>query len=164
MNSEVGLWMEGATPSSDQSSDLAFAVHCDERTLSRKFAVLQAHSSQTTELVRVLGTERYRQWWSTEIFVGVTWSSPRTHLEREPLMINHDLHIALAAERRRTLLTDAHAHRLCREARPAAWRSRVRHSRRSVLGRRVRPLNCQPVPPALTGCRDDWLVSHRGDK
>jgi len=69
VNSEVGLWMAGAAPPSDQSSDLAFVVHCDERTLSRKFAALQAHSSQTNELTRVLGPVRYRQRWSKESFV-----------------------------------------------------------------------------------------------
>jgi LmbE family N-acetylglucosaminyl deacetylase len=72
VNSAVGLWMEGATPPSDEQSDLAFAVHCDERTLSRKFAALQAHSSQTTELIRVLGPEKYRRWWSTETFVDAS--------------------------------------------------------------------------------------------
>lgn len=69
VNSEVGLWMEGATPPSDEASGLTFAVHCDERTLSRKFAALQAHSSQTTELIRILGPERYRRWWSKEYFI-----------------------------------------------------------------------------------------------
>jgi len=69
VNAEVGLWMDDATPPSDHSSELAFAVHCDERTLRRKFAALQAHSSQTSELIRVLGPERYRRWWGTESFI-----------------------------------------------------------------------------------------------
>lgn len=69
VNSEVGLWMEGATPPSDEPPDLAFTVQCDEATLSRKFAALQAHSSQTAELIRLVGPERYRRWWSNEWFV-----------------------------------------------------------------------------------------------
>jgi hypothetical protein len=59
--------MDGATPPSDHPSELAFAVHCDERTLRRKFVALQAHRSQTSELIRLLGPERYRQWWSISL-------------------------------------------------------------------------------------------------
>jgi hypothetical protein len=66
-------------------------------------------------------------------------------------MINHHLHIALAAERRRTLLADAHAHRLAREARPAGRGRRARRYWRSLAGQRVRQLTSRPVSPVLTG-------------
>lgn len=72
VNSAAGLWMDEATPPSDEPSDLAYAVHCDERTLGRKFAALRAHRSQTGRLIRLLGPERYRQWWSAESFVDAT--------------------------------------------------------------------------------------------
>jgi LmbE family N-acetylglucosaminyl deacetylase len=69
VNSEVSFWFEGAIPPSDHSADLAYAVHCDEDLLDRKFAALLAHTSQTAGLIERLGPERYRRWWSTESFV-----------------------------------------------------------------------------------------------
>ena len=72
VNSEIGLWFEGATPPSDPAADLSFAVHCDGELLDRKFAALRAHVSQTTGLIEHLGVERYRRWWSTESFVDAS--------------------------------------------------------------------------------------------
>ena len=68
VNAEIGLWFEGATPPSDPSSELAFAVQCDRRLLDLKFSALQAHASQTAGLIRQLGPDRYRRWWATESF------------------------------------------------------------------------------------------------
>jgi len=68
VNAEVGFWFEGANPPSDPSSELAFDVQCDRQLLDRKFAALRAHESQTAVLIRQLGSDRYRRWWSTESF------------------------------------------------------------------------------------------------
>src|SRR3954447_7570424 len=68
VNEEVGFWFEGAIPPSDPSSELAFTLECDQHTLDLKVAALRAHTSQTTDLIRVLGDDRYRRWWSTESF------------------------------------------------------------------------------------------------
>lgn len=75
LNAEVGLWMQGATPPSDPAAELAFALQCDEPTLDRKLAALQAHASQTAGLIGLVGVERYRRWWSGEWFVDA--SRPR---------------------------------------------------------------------------------------
>jgi LmbE family N-acetylglucosaminyl deacetylase len=69
VNDEVHLWFEGSRPPSDRASELAFAVHCDDELLDRKFAALSAHRTQTTELIELLGPEKYRKWWDTESFV-----------------------------------------------------------------------------------------------
>ncbi len=62
-------------------------------------------------------------------------------------MINHHLHIALAAERQKALLADASAHRLAREARPTARRRHVHRSWRPLVTRKVRrPCpSCTPI-------------------
>ena len=72
VNDDVGFWFEGTTPPSDESSDLAFAVHCDDALLDRKVVALQAHASQTLPLIRQVGAERYRRWWATESFVDAS--------------------------------------------------------------------------------------------
>jgi LmbE family N-acetylglucosaminyl deacetylase len=68
VNQEIGFWFDGATPPSDPSAELAFAVHCDDELLDLKFSALRAHESQTAGLIRRLGPDRYRRWWSTESF------------------------------------------------------------------------------------------------
>jgi LmbE family N-acetylglucosaminyl deacetylase len=77
INTQVGLWFEGAEPPSDPSDQLAEQVHCEGELLERKFAAMAAHTSQTSGLISTVGTERYRQWWSTEYFVDA-----RTRLDR----------------------------------------------------------------------------------
>jgi len=72
VNEQVGLWFEGSNPPSDPSTELAFAVHCADDLLDRKFAALAAHHTQTSGLIGLLGPERYRQWWSTESFVDAS--------------------------------------------------------------------------------------------
>jgi LmbE family N-acetylglucosaminyl deacetylase len=69
LNDEVGLWFDGSKPPSDASDELAFELRCDEELLNRKFAALSAHASQTSVLIDLVGTARYRQWWSAEYFV-----------------------------------------------------------------------------------------------
>ncbi|MGX7678789.1 PIG-L deacetylase family protein [Jatrophihabitans sp. DSM 45814] len=69
VNDAVGFWMDGACPPSDRASDAAFAVHCDQPTLDRKYAALQAHASQTASLIDYLGPDQYRRWWATETFI-----------------------------------------------------------------------------------------------
>ena len=75
MNTEIGLWFDGATPPSDPSSELAFAVHCGGELLDPMYAALRAHTSQTTGLIKHLGPERYRRWWSTESFLDAAQRS-----------------------------------------------------------------------------------------
>jgi LmbE family N-acetylglucosaminyl deacetylase len=70
VNRDVGLWMPGAQPPSHESSDLAFALRCDETMLDQKMVALRAHASQTLPIVERMGIHRYRRWWSTEAFVA----------------------------------------------------------------------------------------------
>jgi LmbE family N-acetylglucosaminyl deacetylase len=72
VNSAVNFWYEGAIPPSDPASKLSFAVHCDDALLERKYAALQAHTSQTSGLITQLGPDRYRRWWSQESFVDAS--------------------------------------------------------------------------------------------
>ena len=69
LNADVGLWFDGSAPPSDPEADLAGLVRCDGELGDRKFAALAAHTSQTSGLIALVGTERYRQWWSAEYFV-----------------------------------------------------------------------------------------------
>jgi LmbE family N-acetylglucosaminyl deacetylase len=75
VNREVGLWMPGAEPPSHESSELAFAVRCDETTLDQKMVALRAHASQTLPIVERMGVHRYRRWWATEAFVDAAVSA-----------------------------------------------------------------------------------------
>lgn len=54
-------------------------MRCDGELGDRKFAALAAHTSQTGGLIALVGTERYRQWWSVEYFVDA-----RARLDRRP--------------------------------------------------------------------------------
>lgn len=69
INTQVGLWFDGAEPPSDPSEQLAEQLHCEGELLDRKFAAMAAHTSQTSGLINLVGAEQYRQWWSTESFV-----------------------------------------------------------------------------------------------
>ncbi len=42
-----------------------------------KYAALHAHASQTRVLETLVGTDRYRRWWSTEAFVAAASPAPR---------------------------------------------------------------------------------------
>jgi LmbE family N-acetylglucosaminyl deacetylase len=72
LNDEVGLWMDGASPPVTPWSDLAAEVRLSGRRLDRKLRALRAHASQTRPLEDLVGTARYREWWSTESFVAAS--------------------------------------------------------------------------------------------
>ena len=68
LNDEVGLWM--ATPPCTPTADLCAQVSMSGALLDRKHRALRAHASQTRVLEDLVGSETYRQWWSTESFVA----------------------------------------------------------------------------------------------
>jgi len=70
LNTEVGLWMPGSAPPVTEWSQLAAEVRLSGRRLDRKHRALRAHASQTRPLEDLVGTARYREWWSTESFVA----------------------------------------------------------------------------------------------
>ena len=69
LNTEVGLWFAGSTPPAVPVAQLAHTVRLTGGHARRKFAALEAHTSQTAGLIRVAGARRYQQWWSEEYFV-----------------------------------------------------------------------------------------------
>jgi LmbE family N-acetylglucosaminyl deacetylase len=70
LHDEAGLWVEGRRPPATGESDLAARVAFDEELARRKYAALRAHASQTDGLVTLAGEERFRRWWSQEVFVA----------------------------------------------------------------------------------------------
>ncbi len=68
LNDDVGLWTYGAPPCTE-ADDLTHVVELDGIELDRKFAALQAHASQTTDLIELVGEATFRSWWRTEAFV-----------------------------------------------------------------------------------------------
>lgn len=68
LNAAFGLWLEGSTPPSTPSSDLAWAVECTDRLLDRKLVALRAQASQTFGLIQAVGADEYRRWWANEYF------------------------------------------------------------------------------------------------
>jgi len=69
LNTEVGLWFAGSTPPVVPAAELAHTIRLTGRHAERKFAALAAHTSQTTELIRIAGPGRYLRWWSEESVV-----------------------------------------------------------------------------------------------
>jgi LmbE family N-acetylglucosaminyl deacetylase len=66
-----GVWMDEPPDPVDE----AFVAHverCSGGALDRKFAALAAHTSQTAGLIRAVGEQAYREWWSTEAFVSAS--------------------------------------------------------------------------------------------
>jgi LmbE family N-acetylglucosaminyl deacetylase len=68
LNDEVGLWM--STPPTTPDADLSAQVRMSGALLDRKHRALRAHASQTRALEDMVGSETYREWWSTESFVA----------------------------------------------------------------------------------------------
>lgn len=69
LNERVGLWMSGNGPVTPED-ELALYVELTGAELDRKIAAVRAHTSQTSELVEVVGPETFRRWWSAEAFVA----------------------------------------------------------------------------------------------
>jgi LmbE family N-acetylglucosaminyl deacetylase len=77
LSERVGLWMDDAEPPVTHPSELSVTVRLTGSMLARKHRALRAHASQTRALEDLVGTARYREWWSTESFV----SAARVRLE-----------------------------------------------------------------------------------
>lgn len=77
VNDQVGLWFPGTQPPETEERDLAAHVVCDADLGRRKHAALRAHASQTAGLVRAVGEDRFRQWWSVESFVAAVTPDDR---------------------------------------------------------------------------------------
>lgn len=70
LNSTAGLWMDGSTPPVTDRSSLSAEILLSGSQLTRKYQALRAHGSQTRALEELVGSERYRDWWSAESFVA----------------------------------------------------------------------------------------------
>ena len=71
LSAEVGLWMvTPPQPPETPESDLSAQVLLSGPLLDRKHLALRAHASQTRALEEQVGSQTYRQWWSTESFVA----------------------------------------------------------------------------------------------
>jgi LmbE family N-acetylglucosaminyl deacetylase len=68
LNDRVGLWT--AAPPVTPDADLSAQVRLSGPLLARKHRALRAHASQTRVLEDLVGSETYREWWSTESFVA----------------------------------------------------------------------------------------------
>ena len=74
LNTSVGLWPEDSRPPVTPTAELAAQVVCSGSLLTVKHRALRAHASQTRVLEQAVGSETYRQWWSTESFVAADQS------------------------------------------------------------------------------------------
>ena len=72
LHETLDIWFEGFEPPVTPAPELAAMVPCDDGLLDLKHRVLQAHASQTAVLEEMLGTDVFREWWSTEYFVAAT--------------------------------------------------------------------------------------------
>lgn len=70
LNDEVGLWFEGSEPPRTPQAELSAHVRLSGELLSSKHRALRAHATQTRSLETLVGSDRYRDWWSAESFVG----------------------------------------------------------------------------------------------
>ncbi len=77
LNDEVGLWFEGSEPPETPRDRLSAHVRLSGDHLTRKHRALRAHASQTSGLEALVGSDRYRDWWSTESFVRADVPSVR---------------------------------------------------------------------------------------
>ena len=59
-----------STPPTTPDADLSAQVRMSGALLDRKHRALRAHASQTRALEDLVGSETYREWWSTESFVA----------------------------------------------------------------------------------------------
>ena len=72
LHQRLDIWFDDVRPPVTPLPDLAAQVVCDEELRDLKHRVLRAHASQTAALEEMLGSEVYRDWWSTESFVAAT--------------------------------------------------------------------------------------------
>ena len=68
LNDQIGLWVDQPEPPSTETAAMARALRLDGELLDRKIAALEAHASQTTPLIELVGRPTYRDWWSAEFF------------------------------------------------------------------------------------------------
>jgi LmbE family N-acetylglucosaminyl deacetylase len=70
VNEQASLWFEGTVPAETPHSELAAHVECTGDLMNAKYRALRAHTSQTRGLEALVGSDVYREWWSTESFVA----------------------------------------------------------------------------------------------
>jgi LmbE family N-acetylglucosaminyl deacetylase len=70
LNERVGLWMDDDAPPVTHAAELSASVRLTGSLLTRKHRALRAHASQTRGLENLVGSARYRSWWSAESFVA----------------------------------------------------------------------------------------------
>ena len=75
LNDQIGLWVEQPDPPSTAPGALARALELTDDLLDCKMAALEAHASQTTPLIELVGRPTYRRWWSAEFFRPVESTS-----------------------------------------------------------------------------------------
>ena len=72
LHQRLDIWFDGALPPVTPADDLALQLVADDDLLETKYQVLRAHASQTAVLEDLIGTDVFREWWSTEFFVAAT--------------------------------------------------------------------------------------------
>jgi LmbE family N-acetylglucosaminyl deacetylase len=72
LNEQVGLWPADARPPVTPHEDLVAHLRLDDELLALKHRALQAHASQTRPLEELVGSDVYRDWWSSESFVAAS--------------------------------------------------------------------------------------------
>jgi LmbE family N-acetylglucosaminyl deacetylase len=77
LNDRVGLWAEQPEPPQTAAAELAHQLRLGDDVLDQKMAALDAHASQTTPLVEMVGRSVYREWWRTEWFRAADLATTR---------------------------------------------------------------------------------------
>ena len=80
-NDRVGLWAEQPEPPCTPRRQLAWHRRLPDDILDQKIAALEAHRSQTSGLIEMVGRDTYREWWRYESFRAATRSGRATGLE-----------------------------------------------------------------------------------
>lgn len=68
----TGVWMTDEPPAPASTEALVHQVRADGELAGLKVAAIRAHTSQSAGLIRQVGEQTFRRWWSVESFVAAT--------------------------------------------------------------------------------------------
>jgi LmbE family N-acetylglucosaminyl deacetylase len=77
LHAELEVFLVPGLPERRTPDEVALELRLDEDLSARKDAALRAQTSQTADLIELIGSQRYRDWCSSEAFVAAETVEPR---------------------------------------------------------------------------------------
>jgi LmbE family N-acetylglucosaminyl deacetylase len=71
LNERTAIWGGFPAPVAAEP-DLAFVFTCDADTRARKLAALEAHRTQTSGIIALVGADDFSRWWAEEAYADAT--------------------------------------------------------------------------------------------